>query len=334
MKRIIETISAGFEVIVKRFWVLLVPILLDLFLWFGPRLSLAPLIHSGLNALAEFTAQAGNEQMAAMQQMWKEMGLLEAWELIASRFNLFSILSSVNVLSLLSLGMLDLPSVMATINLDKAPVAYNAWVIEIQNGFGFVGLALLLLATGLLLIIAYQGLIAQEVREETISPRYLARRLGRYWLSAMMVALALLAVLALVGGPVIAILLVVGALSPILMQLGFLIGSAVLFWLGLFILFVPQGILLNEEPPFKAMLTSVQLVRGNLWSVLLLLLLTRVIRFGFSLLWPMLTGTTVGMAIAILGNAFVGAGLAAASFIFYRDRFTAWRERMNEVAQA
>jgi len=37
-----------------------------------------------------------------------------------------------------------------------------------------------------------------------------------------------------------------------------------------------------------------------------------------------------GMLLAILGNAYIGSGLTAAAFIFYRDRVAVWRELQEQ----
>ena len=41
---VIDSVSAGFRFLGKRVELLLIPVILDLFLWLSPRLSIAPLI--------------------------------------------------------------------------------------------------------------------------------------------------------------------------------------------------------------------------------------------------------------------------------------------------
>jgi len=333
LRRTIETISAGFEVISKRAWILLVPIALDLFLWWGPKISLYPLIQRALGWMNQLYAQADYETWTSIQQLWGELNIPQLWEQFGRQFNLVSIVPSINIMSFLSLGLLDMPSVIAVNNVGDGPANGTVPVVEISNGFLLIGLIPLLLGVGLLIAIVYQSLIAQQVREEHITFRYLLRRLGRYWAYVAVVALALAALLALIGGPLVLVLFIIGALSPLLMQMLFFAASALLFWFGIYLLFIPQGILLGEETPLRALWASVSVVRSNFWSVLLLLFLSRLIRSGLSFVWPLFTHTTPGTLFAIVGNAFSSGGLAAASFIFYRDRFVAWRERMESILQ-
>jgi hypothetical protein len=65
----------------------------------------------------------------------------------------------------------------------------------------------------------------------------------------------------------------------------------------------------------------------------ILLVLTRLIRTGFGYVWPRLTGSVPGLAVSVLGNAFLGAGLAAATLCFYRDSYVAWREHLAQLAE-
>ena len=45
---VFATVSAGFELTTRYLWLMLIPALLDLFLWLGPRLSFRALIESTL----------------------------------------------------------------------------------------------------------------------------------------------------------------------------------------------------------------------------------------------------------------------------------------------
>jgi hypothetical protein len=334
LKGIIETLSAGFAAISKRFWILSIPIALDLFLWLGPKISLYPLLQRGLEWMQAIAAsQPNSETLANAQQLWQQMNMGQAWEQFGQQFNLFSLLPGVNVVALLSLGLLDLPS-LAVSNVLPNPLADVMPSVQISDGWTAAGLAVALLAGGLLLSVLYQGLIAQEVREEQLNLRYLLRRSWIYWRYLARVAVGFLMLLIIIGWPALLLFFVIGALSPTLMQFLFLLASLALFWIALYLSLTPHGILLGEEKPVVALLTSVNLIQRNFGSAMFLLLLSRLIRLGLGLVWPLLMRTVPGTVVAIVGNSFVCAGLAAASFIFYRDRFTVWREQLAQAMAA
>jgi len=333
LKRIIETLSAGFEVIARRPWIILLPILLDLFYWLGPQISLQPLVERGLEGMLSL-AQPDNPAWAEAWELWQEMDVERLWRDFGQRFNLFTVVSSLNVLSFLSMGLLDLPSLIASNGLLGDVPAGSGRVIQIASGWPLLGALVVLVLVGLLVAVIYHGLIAQQVREEQINLRYLGRRLGRYWLHVIILACAIALVLAMIAGPLVIVLLIAGALSPFLVQMLTLLGSTLAFWFALYIMFIPHGILLGEEPPLRAWWTSMNIVHKNFWVVLILLILIRLIRTGLGLVWPIFTGSIPGMLFAIVANAFVSAGLAAAGLVFFRDCYADWREHLAQALLA
>jgi hypothetical protein len=65
---------------------------------------------------------------------------------------------------------------------------------------------------------------------------------------------------------------------------------------------------------------SFALVRRNFFASVGLLLLIWLIGLGLGLLWDQLSSSPVGLIIASVGSAYIGAGLAAARMVFYRER--------------
>lgn len=47
----IDALSAGFELVLRRPWILLVPLALDLFLWLGPQIQAKPVFEQMLRVL-------------------------------------------------------------------------------------------------------------------------------------------------------------------------------------------------------------------------------------------------------------------------------------------
>jgi hypothetical protein len=76
-------------------------------------------------------------------------------------------------------------------------------------------------------------------------------------------------------------------------------------------------------------------VHRNLLPAVGLVLIVNVLHAGLLYIWRILAGSTLGMVAGIVGNAYVNTGLVMASFIFYRDRFTAWQQtRQADKAKA
>ena len=72
-----------------------------------------------------------------------------------------------------------------------------------------------------------------------------------------------------------------------------------------------------------ALRQSFIIVRATFWRTLILFVLVNIISTGLGYLWVLLMTSLAGTLAAIVANAFVGTGLVAAMFIFFRDRIIA-----------
>lgn len=312
---VIDTLSAGFANVNQIIWVALFPIVLDLFLWKGPQLSIASFAK---RVLAEYSAIAmgqadGDVGVAAVDAQQGFEQLRQALEGIASEFNLFSVLAGNGPL----LGML--PGVPSLAILKAAgqvtEVTHPLLILML-----FVAFALLSVFLGCV----YLGLVAQQVRDGKIDLLRLARSVWRYWLSAVAFAALMLGLAVFAGVPAglfvtagffisPAVGLVLSSLVSVLLQL-----SAMLMILYFF--FIGDAIVVSEVGPFRAVANSVRIVMRNFGSAMLLILLIFVISFGTLEIWRYLIREPWGSIAGIVGNAYILSGLTAARMLFYRNK--------------
>jgi len=304
---IIDTLTAGFDIATRRLWLIIVPVALDLYFWLGPKLSIAPLFRK-LNSMLMVPPGSPSEYREMVEPV---RSVLEE----AAR--------TMNLSTLLSARILGMPSLIAS-GMSVARPPLHAATIEIGNPLIFLGLFVVLSLVGLLIACFYLGLIAQEARDGRIDFRFLFRRVWLYWfrlIATLIVAGVGAALLALPASLVISITAFFGRGVASLMQSLFM---ASMIWIGIYLYFVPRSILLSEDGVLRSFVNSVQLVRLNFWSTLGLILLIFIIESGLALVWQLLLGNIWGTLAAVIGNAYVGTGLVAATFIFYRDRYAAW----------
>ena len=76
------------------------------------------------------------------------------------------------------------------------------------------------------------------------------------------------------------------------------------------------------------------MVGRNLPSTLGLLILALILSEGFVRIWVRLSANSWGVPIGILGNAYIGAGLTAATLLFYRARYQQWQRVRSAVASS
>jgi hypothetical protein len=195
-------------------------------------------------------------------------------------------------------------------------------VIEIRGPFTLLALVAGLFLAGLLVSTVYLGMLAQSVRDGRVDWLALLRGLPRNWLRLVSAWVLVQVALLIIGFPLI---LTLALAAVVLGPLSLLIVAALMFWVVIYVAFVPYGIFLHEDGLLQAVARSVSVVRANFRSTLGLIVLVSVIWFGLTLVFVRLTETTIGALVAMAASAFVGTGLTAAVFIYYRERVLAWQ---------
>jgi hypothetical protein len=69
-------------------------------------------------------------------------------------------------------------------------------------------------------------------------------------------------------------------------------------------------------------------IASNFWAAITLIGLSFLITLGLPLAWQFIAPYPAGLVLAILGNAYIGTGVAAAGFLFYQERL----ERLKTLA--
>jgi hypothetical protein len=284
----------------RRPWLLALPVALNLYLAFGPRLSFTPLL-DGLAGLVQ-----------RMQPSGADPGMLQ---------------DTVGVLE--ALGQIDMRAQLAALNFIPTlpPVSMqDADAIVISSVGGALAAFVLINALALPLSALFLVLTAQAVRGEALIWASLGRDIGRTAV-AILAYIAVIAVVGLaLGLPYIFLSGLLMLLSPAIGVLAVVILQLLVFWAWIYIGFTNEAIVMGRQGPLQAIRASFNLVRHNFWGTLGFLALSAfVIPLGLSVVWQMISGSPVGLAIAALGSAYIGCGLAAARMVFYRERIRRWR---------
>lgn len=314
---LIETLSAGYNIVLKRIWLIAIPVALDMYLWLGPRLSVQPLTRFLLSLWLP------TEQTSAEIQSLLEFNR-QLLERMGQELNLFSFLSS---------NLLGMPSYLAGGLPAGASGSSVTWG---ESGSALVVLALipLLMAAGLFLGNLYLGAIAQVTRDGTVTPGRLLQRVWRYWGLILLFGVLLIGVLFVLGLPAIMIVGVLAKVSPAVAQFVLFGAGGLVLWMLFHLFFVPHAIVVSESGLLRAVWNSLVIVGRNFWSVLALIVLMNLIRRGFTEIWDKVNVNAPLMVVSIAGNAFIGTGLVAAGLIFYRDRLEKWNAWLEQVRSA
>jgi hypothetical protein len=307
---IIETLSGGFESVNRVLWIIAVPILTDLGLWLVPRLTAAPVFES-LRRWYEQMLQAysgvsgGGVDTNTLEQSRQ---IITTMATDAGHFNL---------LTLLVINIASVPSILP-------PPRDGAPSLEIHTVGTLVGVLVATQVLGILLGCLYLGVIGQQIRDGKVTFAKLGRRVWFYWLSVIGFILLVLGVSLIISIP---IGLAIGLVQLIAPGLGIAlwaaastVGYIVAVLSMIYLFFLVDAIVVSEVGPVRAAISSAQVVANNFWATVGFILLTYMISLGMQVIWKTLSGSPAGVVIAIVGNAYVASGLAAASLLYYKTR--------------
>lgn len=303
---IIDTLSSGYGLINRWPLLLAPPILLDLFFWFGPRLSAqAPLLAAADLLVSQ--GETSDEMVTLVRQA-------------AAQSDLFALLA------------IQLPSMMRLLNPAATPLAGGRPLVDLAEPALALAVGLLLALAGFLLSMVYLVPIARVVRDGRPGLASIMPPIWRSWLR-------FLALVLLLAGALVALAIPLALATAALAMIGLPLGPAVLFaaqvaaiWLVVYLFFVIDAIVVSEVGPVRAIHYSIAVVRHNFWSSLGLILLTLIISLGLPEVFKAIARLAAGVPVAIVANAYIHTGLAAAAMLFYRERLARWQQRQRGAA--
>ena len=324
---VIGCLAAGFEVVGRHLWLVTLPVLLDLFLWLGPRLSVATL----LQQFAAILMVQPAPDPATMRQIAQAAQLLEQF---GEQFNLFSFLSA--------LPLLNVSSLLAWHALGMVSPLGEPHLLVVTNVLMLMAWGTVLIPIGLVLGFLYLNSLAHRVRamrspdeqgpapakaegpalskaEGTEQAVEMSSGVGRF------IRVFLFAIAVLIGGTVLVSLwmLLAGtavAIAPLLGLLVWAFGMGLGSYIMLHFLFVVHGILIGRRGMLRAVWESTLLIHTQFPSVIGLVVLVVVIYKGLGFVWSLPSGDSWSLLIGILGNGCIATGLTAATFVFYQER--------------
>jgi hypothetical protein len=307
---VIETLSAGYTAVNRQLWVLLLPILLDVFLWLGPHVSYSPLVGPAVTGATEWTRQValGPRHVARDPDFINGLEQTRVWVLDHA--------DDVNGFAVLGWGPIALPS-LATLPSQSDDLAFvTGWVD---------GLTLLVACLGVSLLLGgwFYGGLAGASTGTNRGPLSAGRDAPRAVLHVLGLVGVLIGAALLLGLPVLLLVGFMYAVSrPVALLGGILVAAGVMFAV-VHLFFAFDAIFVSHAGPLAAIQRSVVLVRRHLRPSVALILLTWLILAGMSRLWDILATnlqSPYGIALGILGNTYIASGLIAAGMIFYTQR--------------
>ncbi len=299
---IIDTLSEGFLIVHRRLWVLLLPVILDLLLAFGPGVSPTPLVDRAVALLQ----QPPSETTAGLPPDEVE-GTLSQLSDSVSKFR------DTNLLGVLAW---QLPSIVSATGSTPLPPLRGPVIATISDGWSLAGWLLGLGALSLLGASVYLTALAQPLRTRAS----LLRQALRGWINFILLYIGLTLVALPAGMFLVVLLAVTNFISPGLLSFSSGIVFALIMLAGIYLFFADDAIFVANAPAWRAVSYSVRVVWKNFWPAVGFILLVNLILVGTPLAWRLIIENPVGILAAIAGHAYIATGLAAGGMIFLRQR--------------
>ncbi len=246
---LIASLAAGFDSVANSITVIALPVLFDLFLWFGPHLRLQEFLQPTIDALPRlYSGMSSTTNLQLVQQLWSDF---------VTRFNLFTGLRTFPV-GISSLMTVELP--MDT-PLGK-PFAFDTSSLLALLGWGILVVLLGWLSGALY----YHWVSKVALKSE-------GRPLGKSISQTLVLSIIWLTVLFVAVLPVMMLISVVSLVSAGLGQFVLILVGLVALWLLIPVYFSAHGIFTFQLNAVSAILNSLRMVRYTLPGTGLFLLM-------------------------------------------------------------
>jgi hypothetical protein len=315
--RLMNAIVTGFNVIANHIQLILIPVVLDLFLWLGPHLRIKVLFQPMFNDWIETV---------------KLMEQNETRQIVLNNQSIFqAALDQFNLLSLIRTWPIGVPSLIAPLNYQVTPLG-SAPVQEVSSmGNAFLiwlGIVLIGIVSGSLYFSSVAFFVADQ------RPQLSARRLFWNILQTISLTFGMVFGLFIISIPVLLVLTLFSLFSPPLAQLIFLVLCFFLMWTLLPLVFSPHGIFSYGQSAVTSLLTSLRLVRNYMPGTGLFLVVLILLSEGLDVVWRIAPADSWMTLIGIAGHAFITTGLLASSFIYYQGGMRWMQESLQQMSSA
>jgi hypothetical protein len=314
---VIGSLKAGFDVVSNHVALILLPLIVDLALWLGPRLSvsevLSPIYRSVFAQIQRgLASQQDAQQLVAFQELFNE-GL--------QRFNLFSLVSRLQTFPI------GISSLLAKTMPVETPLGAKD-ITQVGSPLSLIGTLFLIVLVGWVI----GGLYFRWVSGKALGARGAAISISQAIFQTLLLSVAWFIFLMVLSIPLMLLLTVLTFINPMLASIALFGLVLVSFWLIVPLFFIPHGIFVRRENAFSSIFSSFRMARFTLPTSAMFVFTTFILSTGLNYLWSVPDGNSWMALIGIAGHAFIATALLAASFVYYHD-MTSWLQIVIEKLQ-
>lgn len=322
---IIDILSESFAVLNRSPWIVIIPLIFNFYLWFVPGVSLAPILEQTAQLMRELPTDSSTDMVDIRDQ---SLGLLEqlarddmrpqlAW-LNTIPYSVYTLRAAGASAEALGLPfVVALPASVADSDVTTS-VLGNLAVTSISDGGDLISVWLWL-NVGTLLLSALFLETARDGIMRTTAPHTLWRRALRTAGRLALYAFIIVGAVTLVLIPVSLFTFVLININPVFGAFLIFIGSGIWLWVGVYLGFTREIMVIEQVGPIAGIRTSVRIVRTAFWRTLALLSLLLVIVSGLGIIFTPLLASPWGRVGTVIISAYLMSGLVLARMRFVKQ---------------
>lgn len=299
--KILQAFVSGFNTTANHIYLIILPILVDLFIWFGPRFSIQKFLTPTIRSLTSLPGFDAPQVEEIIQNFTTDLLLL------ASKFNLAIVIRTFPV---------GVPSLISSLSPTSNPVGTPV-KLDIAN---FEYLFVFLTAFTLFGLIIGSFYFHQTA--STILKDYNKRTFVDFLkltLQIILFPILLLILILIVSIPISLLIPILSLISPFIGQIGLLIGSMLIIWIAIPLFFTPHSIFLFKQNLIASMMTSISVVRFSLPGSALFLIAALLLAEAMNMLWRVPPENSWMLMVGVFGHAFISTAILASSYHYFLD---------------
>jgi hypothetical protein len=293
--------KSGFNTVTNNIYLIILPVFIDLLIWFGPHFSLESYLNPIVTQLMNLPGMETPEIQTTVQ------GLIPQLMEVIKEFNLSVILRTYPV---------GVPSLSALMSPATNPIG-TPISLSLKSTGSVLSTLILFAFIGIFLGSYYFQQVAVKVHQD---PK--KRSFGDFSKGTAQVFLLpvfMIALLIMFSIPIMLIIPVLSFISPVIGQIGLYFALIIITWLLVPLSFTPHSIFLFKQNVMTSMMTSISVVRYSLPGSAFFLMSIFLFSTGMNYLWSVPPEDSWMLLVGILGHAFISTALLASSYYYFLD---------------
>lgn len=297
---VIKCLVEGCNLVANKAFLLLCPVLLDLFLLFGPKLRVEsfsrPVFDTFINQLMKSAANAPSRQIELIKDVLSQA------------------LSTVNLFGFLQTYPVGVSVIFASAG-NSTPLG-TAPEIQVTSALLIIALVALFIILGVVLGTVYFSITGAAAKD---NGKFSWKVFGSQLLNTILFYIALIILIAIIVVPISCLMTLIFMTVPLLYQLMLILIVMIGCWIMIPLFYIPHGIFMKNLDFPNAIKESFKMASWSSPITIRFILLSLIFSFGLDMIWTIPAQSSWLILFSIFGHAFITTALIASSFILYRE---------------